>query len=156
MKTLTLRQAVPDDAGAISALIADLMPYMTLDADGAGAEQFMASMAATAIAGYLAQPRYHYQLGFIGERLAGAVAVRDRSHLFHLFVAREFHGCGLGRQLWLAARGAALVAGNTDGFTVNASDYALPMYQRWGFLATGPRVEQGGVAWVPMRQPPLV
>jgi ribosomal protein S18 acetylase RimI-like enzyme len=154
MKTLTLRPAMPEDAAAISALIADLMPYMTLDADGAGAERFMESMAEPAIAGYLAQPRYQYLLGFIGTALAGAVAVRDRSHLFHLFVAREFHGCGLGRQLWLAARTSALVAGNTVGFTVNSSDYALPMYQRWGFLPTGPRVEEGGIAWVPMHLPP--
>lgn len=147
---------MPEDAAAISALITDLMPYMTLDADGAGAEKFMASMAEPAIASYLAQPSHQYLLGFIGATLAGAVAVRDGGHLFHLFVAREFHGCGLGRQLWLAARNAALAAGNTTGFTVNASDYAFPMYQRWGFMPTGPRVEEGGIAWVPMRLPACV
>lgn len=151
-----MRKAVPEDAPAISELICELMPYMTLDPAGAGAERFIASMEVPAIAACLTRENCHYQLGFMGDQLAGAVAVRDGSHLFHLFVAREFHGCGMGRQLWLAARAAAIAAGNTRGFTVNSSDYAFAMYQRWGFQPTGPRVEQGGIAYVPMHLPAQV
>jgi|SRR5471030_1179501 len=146
-KILTLRAAEVGDAPAIGALIAELMPLMTLEPDGAGAEQFIATMQAPAIADYLGQPRYWYRLGWLAGELAGVVGVRDGTHLFHLFVARRFHGGGLARQLWQAAQAGA-APGST--WTVNASPHAAAMYEHFGFRATGPRVEQGGVAWIPM------
>ena len=151
---MTLRPARIDDASAISALIADLMPYLTLEPDGAGADQFIASMQADAIARYVAQDRYRYQLGFVGGELAGVVAVRDGSHLFHLFVARAFHGRGLARQLWQAARDTNADAGDNKvapAWTVNSSPHAAAMYEHFGFRPAGPRIEQHGVAWIPMR-----
>lgn len=148
MKTLTIRPATLADAPAISALICDLLPYLTVAADGSGAEAFVRTLQAPAIAACLADSRYRYQLGWLDGALAGVVAVRDTSHLFHLFVARALHGQGLGRQLWQAAR-----AGAPDGtcFTVNSSVFALPMYQRFGFVAQGPVAEHDGIAYIPMR-----
>jgi GNAT superfamily N-acetyltransferase len=145
--TLTLRPATVDDAPAIGALIAELMPYMTLDPDGTGAEQFIATMQAPAIAGYLAQDRYWYRLALIDGELAGVIGVRDGSHVFHLFVARRFHGGGLARRLWQAARATAAP---DSAWTVNSSPHAAAMYEHFGFRAIGPRVEQHGVAWIPM------
>lgn len=151
MKTLVLRPATVDDAEAISVLIADLMPYLTLAPDGAGAETFIASMSTEALAGLLADARYDYRLGHIGTELAGVVAIRDRRHLFHLFVARSFQGQGIGRRLWRAARNASLLDGGAAAFTVNASDYAMPVYQRFGFRVSGVRVARDGIAYTPMQ-----
>jgi len=144
---MILRPAGVDEAPLISALIAELMPYMTLDPDGAGAGPFIASMQTPAIAGYLAQQRYWYRSAWLDGELAGVVGVRDGSHLFHLFVARRFHGGGLARQLWQAAQASAAP---DCAWTVNASPHAAAMYEHFGFHATGPRVEQHGVAWIPM------
>lgn len=144
-----MRKAERRDAEAISALIHDLMPYMTLAPDGAGAEKFMQSMVPEAIARYVTGEEYQYWTGWLGGDLAGVVALRHGTHLFHLYVARRFHGQGLARQMWEVARAAAATAG--QGVTVNASVYGLPMYEHFGFVATRPRVEQDGVAYVPMR-----
>ncbi|SFM02469.1 Acetyltransferase (GNAT) domain-containing protein [Rugamonas rubra] len=154
MENFTLRTALATDAPAIAELIADLLPFMTLAPDGAGAEPFIATMRAEALAGCVRDARFRYQLGFVDGALVGAVAVRDNGHLYHLFVARAWHGRGLGRRLWQAARAAAEAAGNVDGFTVNSSQFALPMYQRFGFVPTGPRTEHAGIAYVPMRLDP--
>ncbi|HEV7816938.1 MAG TPA: GNAT family N-acetyltransferase [Janthinobacterium sp.] len=151
MDTLTLRLAEPGDAPAISALIGQVMPYLTLHPDGEGAETFRQSMAPAAIAGYIGAGNVHYQMGFIGAELAGVVALRDRRHLFHLFVAPAFQRRGIGRLLWQAGKEAAIAAGNTQGFTVNSSVHAAAMYQRFGFVASGPRVEQHGIAYIPMQ-----
>jgi GNAT superfamily N-acetyltransferase len=78
------------------------------------------------------------------------VAVRDTTHLYHLFVRQEFQGRGLSRELWQHAKEAAIAAGNRCGFTVNSSPYAVPVYERFGFKATGPRIETHGIAFVPM------
>jgi GNAT superfamily N-acetyltransferase len=147
----TLRFATPDDARAISALIVDLQPFLTIAPDGAGAEQFMATVQPEIIAANLRADNYRYQLALQGTALAGVVAVRDNAHLFNLYVAKQFHGHGLGRQLWEAARDDALERGNAGSFTVNSSAYAEQVYRRWGFEPTAPVQEQHGLRYIPMR-----
>jgi len=48
-------------------------------------------------------------------------------------------------------RDEALAHGNTGSFTVNSTPHALPVYARFGFKPTGPRVETIGNAFVPLR-----
>ena len=148
---LTLRPALVADAPAIVALIDDLMPFLTLHPDGAGAEKFIAHCRLPAMEGYLSDLKYHYQIAHLDGALAGVVAMRDHTHLFHLFVPRALHRRGLALKLWQAARDASLARGEVTAFTVNSSVYALPFYEGLGFVATGPRVEEGGIAYVPMR-----
>ncbi|KHA78328.1 hypothetical protein NC77_13325 [Janthinobacterium lividum] len=83
--------------------------------------------------------------------MAGVVAMRDNTHLFHMFVPRAWHRRGMARRLWQAARDASLAKGDVTAFTVNSSLYAFPLYTSLGFVATGPKVEEGGIAFVPMR-----
>ncbi|MGK5078295.1 GNAT family N-acetyltransferase [Janthinobacterium sp. HLX7-2] len=149
---ITLRPALVADAPALVALIDDLMPFLTLCPDGAGAEKFIEHCRQPAIEGYLSLPNYAYQLAHVDGALAGVVAMRDNTHLFHMFVPRALYRRAMARRLWQAARDAALARGNTTGFTVNSSVYALPLYASLGFTPTGPRVEEGGIAFVPMRR----
>ncbi len=151
MENLTIRPATVDDADAIGNLIMDLLPFLTLHPDGEGAEAFIANVGIAAQRRYLAQDNYQYHVALREGALAGAVAMRDNSHLFHLFVAQALHGQGLGRQLWLLARDEAIARGNPGVFTVNASTHGMPMYLRLGFVATGPRVEHDGIADMPMQ-----
>ncbi|NRR33786.1 GNAT family N-acetyltransferase [Oxalobacteraceae bacterium] len=146
-----MRHADTADAPAVSALIAGLLPFLTIAPDGSGAQQFATTLSAAAIASYIDNSRYDYRLAYADGALAGVVALRDGGHVFHLFVVQALHGRGLGRRMWEAARAAAVAAGHGGGFTVNSSVSAQPMYERLGFQATGPRVEQNGVAYVPMR-----
>ncbi|AMP04024.1 GNAT family N-acetyltransferase [Collimonas pratensis] len=139
------------DAVTISALIQQFTHEFTISADGSGAEQFLASVSVAAEAGYISDPRYHYINAFVGGVLAGFIAMRDRSHVFHLFVAPEFQRQGLATRLWQAALASAPDAA---GFTVNSSPSALPVYQRFGFAATSAQVEMHGIRFVPMRRSP--
>lgn len=148
---MQIRRATPADAAAISALILSVSRFFTVHPDGEGAEEFLAKVSPEAIGGYLASPRYAYRVAEEEGALAGVVAIRDNAHLYHLFVAPAFHGRGLSRRLWDAAREAALRAGNPGEFTVNSSLYAVPVYQRFGFRPTGPRVEELGIAFLPMK-----
>ena len=156
VKTLTaiacdFLPARASDATAINALIRQYTHEFTISADGSGAEQFLASVSVEAEAGYISDPRYHYITACVGGVLAGFIAMRDRSHVFHLFVAPEFQRLGLATRLWHAALAAAP---GVAGFTVNSSPSALPVYQRFGFAATGAQVEMHGIRFVPMRKPP--
>lgn len=86
--------------------------------------------------------------------LAGFVAVRADSHLFHLFVDKRWHGQGLARRLWDTARAAAEARGGPGQFTVNSSNYAVPVYEAFGFVRTAPTQCVKGLYFNPMRYAP--
>jgi GNAT superfamily N-acetyltransferase len=148
---MRIRPATPADAGAISALIHSVSHFFTLHPDGEGAEEFFAELTPEVIGGRLASPEYRYLVAEDEGALAGVVAIRENRHLYHLFVAPDAHRRGLARRLWTTAMNDALDAGNPGEFTVNSSVYAVPVYERFGFRATGPRVETRGIAFVPMK-----
>lgn len=142
--------ATAQDAAAVSRLIGSVARFFTLQPDGAGAEDFLKTISTDSVTRYLTDPRFAYFKAEQDGILAGVVAVRDASHLYHLFVDASFQRQGLSRQLWDHAR-AAVQDTNPGYFTVNSTPYAQPVYERFGFVATGPRVETRGIAFVPMR-----
>ena len=147
---LIIRPAGETDSPAIAALIDSLIPQI-VEPGAPAAEVFMASISPAAIAGYIRNPDYRYLLGFIGETLVGAAAMRDNRHLYHLFVDARFHRRGIARALWLQLREAAMEAGNTDEFTVNSSINAIAVYTRLGFVAADEVQHKNGLRFQPMR-----
>lgn len=91
---------------------------------------------------------------YVAERdgaVAGFIAVRDRQHLYHMFVARPYHRQGIAKAMWRHARVAAVEAGNPGVFTVNSSNYALPVYEALGFVRTAPTQFKNGLYYNPMQ-----
>lgn len=151
--TLQIRRAESADASRISALILDLAPYFTLHPDGQGAEVFLESVNTKGVQGFLQSTQFDYFIATYQDQLAGVVALRDNSHLYHLFVAPEFHGRGFGRQLWEFIADFAQhksSAHPVTAITVNSSIHALAIYQHFGFEPTSERQEMHGLAFVPM------
>lgn len=145
-----LRPATIDDAEAIAGLIISFQRDLTDHPDGRGAEEFLASVAAVAQRSYLASDRYSYTVAEYGLRLVGIIAMRDRTHLFHLFVAREHQRRGLARRLWMVAKKALASDGDVGVFTVNASLSAVPVYRSFGFVSCGDPISQHGISFLPM------
>jgi GNAT superfamily N-acetyltransferase len=147
---MNVRRGTPADATAFAALIARFQPMLTLDPSGAGAERYLASVSETAEREYLESPRYSY---FVAERageLAGFIAVRDGTHVFHLFVAPESQGQGVATALWDRAREHSVNIGSASEFTVNSSLNAVPIYEHFGFVPSGAKVHMHGIAFLPM------
>lgn len=151
LAAMRVRSATEADARRVSSLIHCLSKPFMLSPDGTGAELFLESISEQAIHGYIAGNRFLYLVSEVEDQLVAVAALRDNSHLYHLFVAPAYQGKGLGRRLWLLVKDAGLRAGNTGRFTVNSSLNAVAVYERFGFVATGPRVEKHGVAFVPMQ-----
>jgi GNAT superfamily N-acetyltransferase len=148
---IDLRTATAADAPAVSALIRALSAGFTLAPDGAGADSFFASVSEAALRDCFADPQFDYRVATAAGQLAGVVAVRGDSHLYHLFVAPAHAGRGLARLLWHTVRDAAIARAHPAAFTVNATVNALPVYARFGFVPTGPVQREHGIAFVPMR-----
>jgi GNAT superfamily N-acetyltransferase len=151
-----LRAAAPEDAGAISALVTSLARELVVgEYTAAGREAMLASMTPAAIARLFTPvegaPRF---VLLVAEdpagRLIGVAVTRDDAHLYHLFVARDWHGRGVGRRLWERARAGCVARAGTRRFTVCSSSFAREVYLRFGFRPTGPAEERGGVISHPM------
>ena len=147
--SIVVREATADDAIRISGLLTTLAEeFIVGEFSEEGRRQLLAHFSVTEMAERLASTKYRFQVAEIDGALVGVVAVRERSHLQYLFVSRACQRTGIARRLWEQARQQA---GTASGrFTVNASSYAVPAYQRLGFASVGGRLEKDGVRFQPM------
>ena len=150
---MDIRTGSPSDAEAVAGLIACFQSELTDDPSGTGAEHFLASVSVQAEREYLASARYRYLLAFSGSEFAGFIAIRDGSHLFHLFVGRAHQRQGLGRRLWQQALRELCTANSEGVFTVNSSLSAVPVYRSFGFAPAGSTQSADGISFLPMRCP---
>jgi ribosomal protein S18 acetylase RimI-like enzyme len=146
-----IRQARPEDAAQISALILGVAHYFSSPPAQTVAAWFADSVTPSAIERCVRDPRFNYLVAYSGSTLAGVIALRDATHVHHLFVASAFHRRGIASQLWKRAKTAAGEAGNRDGFAVRSSAYAVSVYERFGFRVAGLRSEKDGIVFVPMQ-----
>lgn len=77
---------------------------------------------------------------FLGTSLLGVLAVRQ-THICLLFVRKEFHRRGIAKSLLQAV----LEQSKSETITVNSSPYAVEIYQKLGFLPTGPEQTTNGI-----------
>ena len=151
---MEFREGSPADAEAIAGLIASFQSELTDDPSGVGADEFFASVSLQAEREYLASERYRYLVAYSDCQLAGFIAIRDSSHLFHLFVERLYQRQGIARRLWDRALRELCVAGSNGAFTVNSSHSAVPVYEAFGFVPAGRIQSVHGISFLPMRRPP--
>ncbi|QYF93360.1 GNAT family N-acetyltransferase [Massilia sp. PAMC28688] len=117
---------------------ADAAAFFTAENDEAGLRGFMAAGTV-------------YYAAEIDGALAGFIALRGNSHVYHMFVDKVHHGKGVARALWEHARRQARERGNRGVFTVNASNYAVAVYGRLGFVRTAPTQCKNGIFFNPMQ-----
>ncbi len=142
---------VPDLVPAMAALLRSLaLEFIVHESTPVGAATFLAENDEHGIRGYLARGHI-FHVALDGDRLAGFIAIRDNSHLFHLFVGTAWQRQGLARRLWHAARAAAIARGGDGNFTVNASNYAVAAYERLGFVRVAPTQCLRGLSFNPMQ-----
>ena len=96
--------------------------------------------------------RYASWLAIDGPRVIGLLHIHARNHLSLLFVATEYQGQSVARQL---LRTAATAGGLIAPITVNASPNAVSFYAKLGFAPEGPALLKNGVRHQPMRLPAL-
>ena len=139
------------DIPAVADLLRELArEFIVHQSTPEGASTFLTENDELGVRGFLARG-YVYHVAVADGELAGFVAMRDRSHLFHLFVGKQWHRRGVARALWDAARKAALAAGGDGVFTVNSSNFAVSVYESFGFVRAGPTQCVKGRYFNPMR-----
>ena len=84
-----------------------------------------------------------------GDELRGVIAIRNGgNHISLFFVDEHYQGQGIGRQLFETAW---MHCSHSD-MTVNASPFAVKIYERLGFRATDDEQTVNGIRFTPMRR----
>jgi ribosomal protein S18 acetylase RimI-like enzyme len=147
---MLIRSLDPADIPACAAILRraaeEFILHESTPGDGA---IFLAEQGEDGIRGFLAKG-FVYHVAEVDGELAGFIAVRERSHVYSLYVDSRFHRRGIARALWDAARESAVGPGHPGFFTVKASNHALPFYVSLGFEPTAP-MQAGIVRYTPMR-----
>jgi len=139
------------DAERIGALIRKVATkFILCDFSGEGKSRFLSDHTSITMVDRI-RTRFRYHIAEFDGDLVAVIGVRDWTHLSHLFVAEPFQGRGLGRALWEQAKAECLERRNPGTFTVNSAKIAVPVYERFGFVATGSVQDMGGVQFVPMK-----
>jgi ribosomal protein S18 acetylase RimI-like enzyme len=145
-----IRSLVPADIPAAAALLRRAAEEFILhESTPANGAIFLAEQGEEGMRSFLAKG-FVYHVADVDGELAGFIAVRERSHVYSLYVDKRFHRRGIARALWDVARAAAIGPGHPGFFTVNASNHALPFYASLGFVPTAP-TQTGIVRYNPMR-----
>jgi ribosomal protein S18 acetylase RimI-like enzyme len=134
-----------DDIPGVSRLLQSLATeFIIRETPPELAQKFLEGNSPEGIAANIANG-YVYHVAEDDGVVAGFIGMRERKHVFHLFVGKQWQGQGLSRRLWDTGRRAAMEAGGAAPFTVNASNYALDAYRHLGFVCTAPMAVKNGI-----------
>lgn len=150
-----LRPARLDDAETISALILRSQQKFTYHEFSVGGQAIMARACSAESIHSFVQRGDIYVVSEIDEEIVGVTGLRESPpgagwHLVHNFVDERWHRLGIAQQMWDLARQTCLQIGNGPRFTLRSSTFAIGVYERWGFVRTGPRTSEHGITWTPM------
>lgn len=148
---MQIRVASKADITTISELICTLVTKHVLPSCSAqGAKILLNSMSVQSIESYF-DLGYQYSVAVIDEQIIAVIALKNNSHLYHLFVADSHQGQGIAKQLWEQSKTVAIIAGNPGIFTVNSALNAAALYRKWGFVDTQEVRQTNGIKDIPMR-----
>jgi len=150
MRNPDIRRGAAQDAARISGFVCGLAKEFIVGEFSAGARTRFLDDHTEAKVEERLRGDFRFYVVEDGGRIAGVAAIRSNSHLFYLFVGTEYQHMGLARRLLARVTEDSLPLGNPGKFTVNASNYAVPAYEKLGFRRTGAMKNADGVLYNPM------
>lgn len=148
---INIRKATVQDAKGISKLITSLTAkYICPTCDDSMHNILLRSMSESKVTEYLSDD-YDYVVATNDKHeIIGVSGIRDKSHLYHLFVSDDYQGQGLSRKLWENVKSEALKNGNQGRFTVNSAVNSESVYLKFGFVRTEGIRNREGMIDIPM------
>lgn len=143
---MTVRSATREEVPQIARLVHSLAHFYLDDAQTTLPEWFAETLSLSSFVTRVTSPEYRNWVYEVDGLVVGYIALKGESHLYHLFVAEEQQGKGIAKALWESAvRGSS-----ANAFTVRSSLFAVPVYKRFGFVASGPVGTKDGISFQPM------
>ena len=96
----------------------------------------------------------HFTLVALAEELiVGMIEIRELRHISLMFVRKAYHRQGIAKNLFQRALERCLQL-NPDltEMTVNSAPCAVPIYERFGFIAQSEEMVSNGIRFIPMKK----
>lgn len=134
---MKIRVAQKTDAPQISQLLIDSAnQFFANDFSVTGLAKFKADFTEQRISERLESHEFSYYVTEqVGEIIA-VCAIRNDKHLYNLFTRADYQRQGIAKLLWHHVT-EELKRENVSIVTVNASNYAVPAYEKLGFVRVG-------------------
>jgi len=145
--SFSIRPAKVSDAEDISALILGLSHYFLSEPNSPEVQQFLKTLTPAATAERIESNAFSCFVAENKNEICGVIAVRDKNHVYHLFVQSQAHGKGVARALWEHVCTKSVM----EVFTVNSSLHAVPVYEKLGFKVVNQPQKADGLVFVPMQ-----
>lgn len=128
-----VRHAKVSDALEIADLIRFTSISCCFSTDNPCPEWYLESIKLEEIATLLQDDYMDWAVVTQERALAGVLAIASKSHVKYFFVHPQFQRYGIGKLLWYFAEQSGLLG---PSLTVRSSLFAVPVYERLGFVAT--------------------
>ncbi|WP_051241712.1 GNAT family N-acetyltransferase [Azohydromonas australica] len=130
---MEIRHALEADAADIAELIFSTSVACCFTPEQPCPEWYAASVKSGPIAELIRSAQTEWLVAIREHKMAGVLAVRDKSQVKYFFVDPSCQKLGIGKQLWqFASRSGKL----GKPLTVRSSLFAVPVYESLGFVAT--------------------
>lgn len=144
MEIKRLRSAILSDA--LNLVWRVFLDFEAPDYSEQGIESFRTFIQANSIQELMNKGELKFWGAYMGEMLAGVIAVKNQTHVSLLFVDPTFHRQGTATALFKEAFAAC-----SESITVNSSPYALAFYKRLGFMDQTAEQTVDGIRFIPMK-----
>lgn len=144
---MPINSATTQQLAEVRALVVSLSGFYLQDPEAQLPDWFSATLTAEQFSLRLNSPDYANYIFTVDEKVVGYIAIRDTSHLFHLFVDEHHQGQGIARQLWQHV----MQQHPSAVYTLRSSLFAVPVYEKLGFKATGAASSKDGIGFQPMQ-----
>lgn len=150
MESPSVRKGIVEDAARVSEFVRGLSEeYIVGEFSAEARVRFLEDHSEEGVRERLVGD-FRFYIAEHRESIAGVAAIRSNSHLYYLFVGKAHQRTGLARRLLAQVMADSLAQGNPGRLTVNASNHAVPAYEKLGFRRAGPTKNSDGVFYNPM------
>lgn len=158
---MTIRVAHAEDVKEIATLVRSLshyyLPQKISSAQGLLAKRLSTNRLPIWLLNSLAEEQFLQRINSaeysnyvycINSEVVGYIAMKESSHLYHLFVSETHQGKGIAHKLWKHVGENC----SAEKYTVRSSLYAVPVYKKWGFVETDAIKEKDGIRFQAMER----
>lgn len=82
------------------------------------------------------------------DQVVGYISIKGGSHIYHLFVLKEFQGKGIAKALW----NHVIKNVYKNSYTARSSIVAVPVYESFGFKVCGEPMRKDGISFQEMER----
>jgi len=141
-----IREATIDDVAEIRQLVLSLSHLYLEDKKTTLPSWFQQSLSLNEFKRRIASNEFKSYVYEAHKKITGYILLKDKSHIFHMFVEESSHRKGIATMLWEHAKSQT----NQAKYTVRSSSFAVPVYKRLGFKETEARMIKDGLSFQPM------